>query len=131
MAGYLVLNTAAIKAMSSAEFAKVWLDAYARAGAPPPAADWPAVQAGMAVGCFIWAGVSLIASVIIILGGVKMMTLRSYGLAMTGSVLAMIPLISCCCPGGQGLGLLPLSLFLTPPVNALSPLFCSPPNPSQ
>ena len=42
--------------------------------------------------------ISLICSIFIVLGGSKMKQLRSYGLAITGSVLGMIPCTnSCCC----------------------------------
>lgn len=40
-----------------------------------------------------------IVAIIIIMGALKMKSLQSYGLAMTSSILAMIPCLSCCIIG--------------------------------
>ena len=53
----------------------------------------------------IWALALTLASIVIIWGGVKMLQLRSYGLAMTASVLALIPCISPCCVLGIPFGI--------------------------
>ena len=39
----------------------------------------------------------VVASIVIILGGLKMRALEGYGLAMTASILALVPCLSCCC----------------------------------
>jgi hypothetical protein len=41
----------------------------------------------------------LVGSVLIFLGGAKMKALQSYGLALAGSILAIIPCNACCCIG--------------------------------
>src|SRR5205807_657149 len=66
-------------------------------------------------------GVGLVASLIIILGGLRMRALRSYGLAVTGSVLALLPCVTCtgCCGLGQGIGIWALVVLLKPEVKAL------------
>jgi len=43
--------------------------------------------------------VDLAVCAIVILGGVQMLRLKSYGLAVASSVLAMIPCFACCCVG--------------------------------
>jgi hypothetical protein len=47
----------------------------------------------------------LLVSILILVGGIKMMKLEAYGLAMTASILAMIPCISPCCLIGLPLGI--------------------------
>jgi hypothetical protein len=50
--------------------------------------------------------VNLVVAGVVLLGGVKMLTLSSRGLAITGSVLAMIPIINgCCCVLGLPVGI--------------------------
>jgi hypothetical protein len=47
-------------------------------------------------------GLVFLAAIITILGSVQMMRLKSYGLAVTGAILAAIPgpsLLGCCCVG--------------------------------
>jgi hypothetical protein len=41
----------------------------------------------------------LIVAAVIIFGGLQMMKLKSYGLAMTSAILAVIPCVSCCITG--------------------------------
>ncbi len=43
--------------------------------------------------------VGLVASLLILLGGVQMLRKKSWGLALTGSIVAMLPVGSCCCIG--------------------------------
>jgi hypothetical protein len=49
--------------------------------------------------------ISLVIGVVIILGGLKMKQLQSYGLAMTSAILAMIPCLSPCCLIGLPIGI--------------------------
>jgi hypothetical protein len=46
-----------------------------------------------------------ILSLITLIGAVRMLGLRGYGLAMTGAVIAAIPVVSCCCVLGQIAGI--------------------------
>jgi hypothetical protein len=71
----------------------------------------PKVDPGQAkVGAIFYFGLcvmSLVAGAITILGGVRMLSLKSYGLAILGSVLAILPCISVmgCCGVGEGVGI--------------------------
>ena len=56
-------------------------------------------------GFIVVAFIMLVLGVLIILGGVKMKQLRSYGLAMTATILAMIPCTSPCCVLGLPIGI--------------------------
>ena len=42
---------------------------------------------------------TLICGIIIFVGAMKMKNLTSYGMAMTASIVSMIPCVSCCCIG--------------------------------
>jgi hypothetical protein len=60
----------------------------------------------------ISSGVSLLCSVLIFLGGSKMKNLQGYGLALTGSILSMIPCTNSCCCIGTPLGIWALVVLL-------------------
>jgi hypothetical protein len=62
--------------------------------------------------------VSIILSGIILWGGAKMKQLENYALAITASVLAMIPCLSPCCLLGLPLGIWALVILLKPEVKA-------------
>jgi hypothetical protein len=55
---------------------------------------------------------------LIIFGALKMKNLQSYGLAMTASVIAMIPCVSPCCLIGLPAGIWALIVLLKPEVKA-------------
>lgn len=65
----------------------------------------------------VFAVVVLIVGVIIILGALKMKKLQSHGLAMTASILAMVPCLSACCPG-LPIGIWALIVLNNPEVKA-------------
>lgn len=58
--------------------------------------------------------VSLVGCGVTILAGLRMRSLRSYGLAMTGSIIAAIPCISClgCCGIGEAIGIWAIVVLL-------------------
>jgi hypothetical protein len=62
----------------------------------------------------------LITTIILTLGGVRMMQLRSYGLCIFASITAMVPCISCtgCC-FGQVVGIWAIIVLLRPEVKFL------------
>ena len=66
---------------------------------PPPVPPYEEFRDSMRAQGVIGAGIGLVVSVVLVLGGVKLRAARSKGLAMTGSVLAMIPLSGCCLIG--------------------------------
>lgn len=70
------------------------------------------VMKGYAGGFVTWGGLGLISSIVIIIGAVKMKSLRSYGLAMTSTVLAMIPCTSPCCVLGLAFGIWSLVVLM-------------------
>ncbi len=66
-------------------------------------------------------GVNVFVSLLTIFGAIRMMMLRSYGLAVFVSVLTAIPCISfaaCPCPIGMGVGIWALVVLLNPEVRA-------------
>jgi hypothetical protein len=70
---------------------------------------------GLGGGC-----VALGVSLLVILGAIRMMMLRSYGLAVFASILMAIPCISpaACCLLGEGIGIWALVVLLSPEVRA-------------
>jgi hypothetical protein len=63
---------------------------------------------------------AFLASVLPIAGGLRMLSLKSYGLAVTGAVAAMIPCLSAmaCCGIGEGIGVWALVVLLNPDVKS-------------
>jgi hypothetical protein len=55
---------------------------------------------------------------VILLGGMKMKKLESYGLAMTTSIIAMIPCLSPCCLIGLPIGIWALVVLSKPEVKS-------------
>ncbi|MBN2023056.1 MAG: zinc ribbon domain-containing protein [Pirellulales bacterium] len=67
-------------------------------GQQPPAGLQPVAMVGVGL-------VAIVASMVVLIGGIRMKNLESYGLAMTASILAMIPCISPCCLLGLPFGI--------------------------
>ncbi|MBK7876089.1 MAG: hypothetical protein IPJ77_10095 [Planctomycetes bacterium] len=61
---------------------------------------------------------NLISGVLLVLGGLSLMRQKSYGLAMTAAILAMVPGFSCCCLFSLPVGIWALMLLLKPEVKA-------------
>ena len=59
---------------------------------------------------------SMIGSVVVLLGSLKMMKLESYGFAMAAAIIAMLPGISGCCILGLPAGIWALVVLLKPEV---------------
>jgi hypothetical protein len=81
-----------------------------------PGQAWVAMLSGP-----VGVAVSIIAilmSVVILLGALKMKKLESYGLAMTASILAMIPCLSPCCVIGLPIGIWALVVLSKPEVKS-------------
>lgn len=58
------------------------------------------------IGELLWAGISLAVYGFITFAGVRMLNQRSWGAALTGSILLMIPCFTpCCCTCGATLGI--------------------------
>jgi hypothetical protein len=60
--------------------------------------------------------IGILVSGLILFGALKMRKLESYGLAMTASILAMIPCTSPCCPVGLPIGIWALVVLSKPEV---------------
>jgi hypothetical protein len=58
------------------------------------------------------------AAPLIIYGGIQMMRLRRYGVAKVASILALLPLTSCCCLVGVPVGIWSLRTLARPDVKA-------------
>jgi hypothetical protein len=56
-------------------------------------------------GAEVFGAVALLAGFLTTFGGIRMSQARSYGLAVTGAILAAIPVVSPCCLGGQIVGI--------------------------
>ncbi len=66
----------------------------------------------------IFGGIMFVCGIVIIIGSVKMMRLKSYGFAMTACILAMLPLISPCCCIGLPVGIWGVVVLCNPQVKA-------------
>jgi hypothetical protein len=84
-----------------------------------PATD-PATAKTAAVFYLCLCVVTLLAAAVTILGGIRMLSLKSYGLAVFASVLAAIPCISVmgCCGLGEGIGVWSLIVLLNSEVRS-------------
>ena len=67
-------------------------------------------------GALVAAIIGTVIGIVIILGANRMKNLQSYGLAMTSSILAMIPCISPCCLLGLPIGIWSLGVLSNPEV---------------
>jgi hypothetical protein len=65
-------------------------------------------------GGILWLVLSLVA----LLGSIRMMSLKSYGLAMTAAVITTIPCVTPCCLLGQGAGIWALVVLLNSEVRS-------------
>ena len=65
-----------------------------------------------------FAGLGMLLAIIIFLGGLKMKQLKSYGFAMTASVIAMVPCVSPCCLVGLPVGIWAIVVLNKPEVKA-------------
>lgn len=69
----------------------------------------------------VWAVLSLWAAVLILLAGLRMRALRSYGMVLMGALLACVPCVSCtsCCCLGPIAGIWAIAVLLDPEVRLL------------
>jgi hypothetical protein len=76
--------------------------------------DW------LVYGSFSMAAVDFLGSFLVILGGIRMLALKNYGLAILASILAAIPCISCsgCCGLGAIAGIWALVVLINPDVRS-------------
>jgi hypothetical protein len=77
----------------------------------------------MLINIYVYGGlgggaVALFVCLLTMIGAIRMMMLKSYGLAVFASVLMAIPCISPCCGVGTGVGVWALIVLLNPDVRA-------------
>lgn len=67
-----------------------------------------------------WTVLSILGSILSLLGAVSMLRLRAYTLSILGSVAAVIPCVSCtaCCGLGEGIGIWALVVLMNEEVKA-------------
>lgn len=70
------------------------------------------------VGFILWGVLGLLCAAVIGFAGLKMKNLQSYGLAMTGAVLAVIPCTGPCCIFSLPLGIYALIILMSSDVKA-------------
>lgn len=91
---------------------------------------FPGLQGGMdrnqqmtvgIIESFTLATFGLVATVLPIAAGVRMLSMKSYALAICGAVVAMIPCVSgtACCGLGEGAGIWALIVLLNPDVKSV------------
>jgi hypothetical protein len=85
-------------------------------GAPAQQAQFMAYFQG--TGAIVAAIIGSVVGILIVLGAIKMRNLESYGLAMTASILAMIPCVSPCCLLGLPMGIWAIVVLGKPEVKA-------------
>lgn len=76
------------------------------------------IVSGTATVFILWGLAGLLCSAVMILAGIKMMTLGSYGLCMTGSITAMLPCVIPCCILGLPVGIWSIVVLNRPDVKA-------------
>jgi hypothetical protein len=87
---------------------------------PPDAPEWVAEMMKASVGPLAIGlqSVFTVTGLVVLAGGIQMVRLRSWGLALAASILSMIQLGSCCCAVGMPVGIWSLVILLQPDVKA-------------
>jgi len=109
------LIVVAILGFVAQAFSLIWrLGFSAMAAAQPSQPEWMAMFSGTV--SIVAAILGILSGVLILFGGIKMRKLESYGLAMTASIVAMIPCVSPCCLIGLPIGIWSLVMLSKPEV---------------
>jgi hypothetical protein len=66
--------------------------------------------------CLGWGGLTALVSVLSVFGAARMLSLRSYGLAMFGAIVTAIPCVTPCCLIGQVAGIWAFVILVQPDV---------------
>jgi hypothetical protein len=71
--------------------------------------------------CGVMGGGLVVAALVVIFGGMRMLQLRSYGLCVLASIVAALPCVSptCCCGVGGLVGIWSIVVLLTPQVRMM------------
>lgn len=78
------------------------------------------IRGGFIIGSFSLAVVNFLLSFLVILGGIRMLALKNYGLAIVAAIVAAIPCFSCsgCCGLGAIIGIWAIVILINPEVRA-------------
>jgi hypothetical protein len=87
-------------------------------GQPDPVPPYDEFKQQMVVQGSIGSAIAAVCAVVITLGGARMRNATGRGLAMTGSILSMIPCTSSCCCVGLPVGIWALVVLSNPDVKA-------------
>lgn len=74
----------------------------------PVIIDQPGATQGAVIGAYIGAGVDVLAivcQIVVIIGAIGMLKVKSYNMAMTASVISVVPCLSACCVVGMPFGI--------------------------
>lgn len=67
---------------------------------------------------WVFSALTLVTSFLTLFGGIRLISLRSYGLVLTGVILGMVPCFSGCCCVGLPIGIWALVVLLKPEVKS-------------
>ena len=109
---YFAANGAIVLALPPAQLDQMMRDNPFVQGQKPT----PELLRGVGIGYLVVGALGVLASILEIVGGINMMRVRGYGMAMFGSILAMIPCISPCCLLGLVPGIWGLVVLMQPDV---------------
>ena len=111
------LMVVAIVGFLAQVFSLVWrLFFSAVAAAQTNQPEWVTMFSG--TGAIIGSILGIVSSILVLFGALKMKKLESYGLAMTVSIIAMIPCVSPCCLIGIPIGIWSLVMLSKPEVKS-------------
>jgi hypothetical protein len=118
---YFMVNGIVIKksAVAQAQMEKQWddmkpeeRDAAKKIGINSPG-DFVTLAGNLSLG---WGGLTALVSVLSVFGAARMLSLRSYGLAMFGAIVTAIPCVTPCCLIGQVAGIWAFVILVQPDV---------------
>jgi len=77
--------------------------------------SWEGMTQGSGIFYLVTGLLALLAAIITLIGAIRMRSLRGYGLAVFGAILACIPFVSicACCGVGEGIGIWALVVLLS------------------
>ncbi len=85
---------------------------------PPPLRELFQITPAVVVASIPINFVRIMLAAVIIYGAIRMRRLEAYGLAMTASILSLVPCLNCCCAVGIPIGIWALVVLTRPEVRA-------------
>jgi hypothetical protein len=93
--GYLAVNGAIAKA--NPQLVQQGIDAKQKQELEKQGFDMAGIVKGATTGYIVLGAISVISAILMIVGGIMMLRLRGYGIAVLGSVMALVPCLTPCC----------------------------------